>query len=104
MAISNQRIQQIGKDGISFYMKDYADHGIRKLTHLSGIEFLHRFCLHILPSRFVRIRYYGILCSKMKKVLRPEDQKAILVNETFQERLKRLTYFDVYQCPKCKKG
>ena len=104
VAINNQRIQNIDKDGVSFFMKDYGDHGIRKLTHLAGVEFLHRFCLHILPSRFVRIRYYGILSSKMKKVLRPEDQKAITVNETSQERLKRLTNFDVYQCPKCKKG
>ena len=104
VAISNQRIQNIDHDGVRFFMKDYTDHGIRKLTHLSGIEFLHRFCLHILPSRFVRIRYYGILSSKMKKVLHLEDQKAVPVNETSQQRLKRLTDFDVYQCPNCKKG
>jgi hypothetical protein len=103
VAISNQRIQHIDKDGVSFYMKDYADHGVRKLTHLSGVAFLHRFCLHILPSRFVRIRYYGILSSKMKRDRRPE-QKVVPVKETSQDRLKRLTKFDVYQCPYCKKG
>jgi len=28
---------------------------------LVATEFLHRFCLHILPSEFQRIRHYGIL-------------------------------------------
>jgi hypothetical protein len=104
VAISNQRIQHVDDDGVSFYMKDYADKGRQKLTHLSGEEFLHRFCLHILPSRFVRIRYYGILSSKLKKELRPEKSITVAKKETSQERLKRLTKFDIYQCPRCKKG
>ena len=104
VAISNQRIQHIDKDGVLFYMKDYADQGKRKLTHLSGVEFLHRYCLHILCKRFVRIRYYGILSSKIKKDFKPEKQKAARIKETPQDRLKRLTQFDVYQCPYCKIG
>jgi hypothetical protein len=79
VAISNQRIQHIDKEGVRFYRKDYADQGVRKLTHLSGVEFLHRFCLHILPARFIRIWYFGILSSKMKRDLRPERQKAVPV-------------------------
>jgi hypothetical protein len=91
-------------------MKDYADHGVRKLAHLSGVEFLHRFSLHILPRRFVRIRYFGIVSSKIKKSFNPEKEKAVPENEispvkeTSQDRLNRLTQFDVYQCPYCKKG
>jgi hypothetical protein len=104
VAISNQRIQNIDKDGVSFQMKDYADQGKQKMTHLDGVEFLHRFSLHILPKRFVRIRYFGILSSKMKRELKPEKRKTVTVTETSQERLKRLTQFDVYQCPYCKKG
>ena len=33
---------------------------------LAGIEFLRRFCLHILPPRFRRIRHYGILSNYHK--------------------------------------
>jgi hypothetical protein len=40
----------------------------------------------------------------MKKEFKPEKQKAVPVKETSQDRLKRLTKFDVYQCPYCKKG
>ena len=104
VAIGNQRIQNIDKDGVSFQMKDYADQGRQKMAHLDGVEFLHRFSLHILPKRFVRIRYFGILGSKMKRELKPEKQKTVVLTETSQERLKRLTQFDVYQCPYCKKG
>ena len=110
VAISNQRIQQIDKEGVDFHMKDYADQGKRKLTHLSGVAFLHRFTLHILPRRFVRIRYFGIVSSKIKKSFNPEQEKAVPVKkilpvkETSQDRLKRLTQFDIYQCPFCKQG
>jgi hypothetical protein len=110
VAISNQRLQHIDKDGVNFYMKDYADQGKRKLTHLSGIEFLHRFSLHILPRRFVRIRYFGIVSSKIKKSFHPLQEKAVPVKvispvkESSQDRLKRLTQFDIYQCPYCKQG
>ncbi len=106
VAISNQRIQQIDKGGVTFQMKDYADHSKQKPIHLEGVEFLRRFSMHILPKGFVRIRYFGILSSKMKSVLKPETLKPVrvAVKETPQDRLKRLLQFDVYQCPYCKKG
>ncbi len=110
VAISNQRIQHIDKDGVDFHMKDYADHGKRKLTHLSGVEFVHRFSLHILPRHFVRIRYFGIVSSKIKKSFNPGKEKTVPVKEiapvkeSSQDRLKRLTRFDIYQCPYCKIG
>src|SRR5437763_7825728 len=34
---------------------------------LSGEEFLQRFLLHVLPDRFVRIRYYGLLANRHRE-------------------------------------
>ena len=91
-------------------MKDYADQGKQKLTNLGGVEFSHRFTLHILPRRFVRIRYFGIVSSKIKKKFNPEKEKTVPakeispIKEPSQDRLKRLTQFDVYQCPYCPQG
>lgn len=105
VAISNHRIQNIDDEGVSFFYKDYKDKSKRKLTKLTGTEFLRRFCMHILPKGFVKIRYYGILSGKYKKktvLLRKKSKKPEL--ESVQERLKRLTGFDVYSCPVCKKG
>lgn len=106
IAISNQRIQNIDDSGITFWYKDYKDNSKKKLTKLSGVEFLRRFCLHILPSRFVKIRYYGILSSRQKDQLRPLQAKKpeMKVKETLQERILRITGFDRYQCPFCKTG
>ena len=106
IAICNQRIQNIDDSGITFWYKDYKDNRKKKLTKLSGVEFLRRFCLHILPYRFVKIRYYGILSSKQKDQLRPLQAKKpeTKVKETLQERILRITGFDRYQCPFCKTG
>ena len=62
--------------------------------------------MHILPKRFVKIRYYGILSTKQKDRVRsllakkPETK----VIETRQERIVRLTGFDSSMCPVCKTG
>ena len=105
VAISNQRIQHVDTENVHFTYKDYRDKAKRKPTSMTGVEFLRRFCMHILPKGFVKIRYYGILSSRYKKktalfrVIKPERPK-----ESVQERIKRLTGVDVYQCPFCKKG
>jgi hypothetical protein len=61
-------------------------------NYLSGEEFLRRFCMHILPHRFVKIRYYGILGSRYKKEVQPFKDKPDLTKavETHQERVIRL--------------
>ncbi len=78
---------------------------------MEGNEFLRRYCMHILPKRFVKIRRYGIYNHTTKRNLdlqfvpeKPNKKKSEQKKETSQELLKRLTGFDVYQCPFCKKG
>ena len=46
----------------------YRKGGARYELTLTDQEFIRRFCLHILPGRFTRIRHYGILSSSLKKV------------------------------------
>jgi hypothetical protein len=58
VAITNQRIINIDDNGVTFMHKDYTDGAKQKPITLSGVEFLRRFCLHILPRRFVKIRRY----------------------------------------------
>ena len=105
VAISNNRIQNIDKENVSFPYKDYSDNTKRKLTALTGIEFLRRFSMHILPKGFVKIRYYGILSNRFcKQTAMYRKAKQDRSTETVQQRLERLTDFDVYQCPYCKIG
>jgi len=105
VAISNHRIQNIDDQNVSFDYKDYKDNGKRKLTTLSGAEFLRRFCMHILPKGFVKVRYYGILSNRFsKQTTMYRKAWGHQSDETPQQRFERLTGFDVYQCPYCKKG
>ncbi len=60
VAISNPRILDITDTHVKFIAKDYRDRAKQKVVHIDGVEFLRRFCLHIMPKRFVRIRKYGI--------------------------------------------
>jgi hypothetical protein len=69
IAISNHRIQSIDNGKVVFQYKDYGDDGKAKTMTLTATEFLRRFCLHILPKGFRKIRHYGILSSRNKKNL-----------------------------------
>jgi hypothetical protein len=66
VAISNHRLVAVDHSSVSFRWKDYR-HGsqVRTLT-LDVDEFLRRFLLHVLPKRFVRIRYFGFLASRCR--------------------------------------
>jgi hypothetical protein len=66
VAITNSRLEALDcQNGtVTFRYKDYAHQSqIRSMT-LSLAEFLRRFCLHILPLRFVKIRHYGLLSNR----------------------------------------
>jgi hypothetical protein len=60
VAISNHRLLGVDDEAVTFRFKDYRSRRARSLT-LPLPEFARRFLLHVLPKRFVRIRYYGFL-------------------------------------------
>ena len=66
VAISNHRIVDINEHNVHFRYKDYRQKGKNKVMQLAGTEFLRRFCLHILPPGFRRMRHYGILSNTRK--------------------------------------
>ena len=105
IAISNNRIVQMTEQAVTFRVKDYDDGEKIKPVTLKGEEFLRRFCLHILPRRFVRIRYYGIYSSRFRhNAFKPDEKMVIKVRETVAGRIERLTCYNVLLCPVCKKG
>lgn len=106
VAISNTRIKNIDERGVTFSFRDYAHNANQKLMTLTGVEFLRRFAMHILPRGFVKIRYYGILTSTYRKQVKPLKTKPDIVQltETREQRMVRLTGFDSCKCPRCKAG
>jgi hypothetical protein len=67
VAISPRRLLALTATAVTFGYKDYADgHGPKTLT-LALPEFVRRFCLHLLPERFVKIRHYGLLGNRQRQ-------------------------------------
>ena len=64
VAISNSRILAYENHQVRFRWRDYADSNRVKECTLDGQEFLRRFLLHVLPERFVRIRYFGFFANR----------------------------------------
>jgi hypothetical protein len=81
---------------------------------LKANEFIRRFLLHVLPSRYVRIRHFGLLANRKCKAnialcrqILGDTQTEIQQNdrkETWQEQLLRICGIDVTLCPICQKG
>lgn len=109
IAISNHRLKSISDGQITFSYKDYRDGGKKKEMTLSSGEFLRRFCLHILPHGYMKIRHYGILSSRKKPQLKALQERLGVANQTEEPTdYKHITLtklgFDIDQCPCCKTG
>jgi hypothetical protein len=65
IAISNRRLVALNDKGVTFKWKDYRRDGPDRygVMTLDTHEFIRRFLMHVLPQRFHRIRYYGLLTS-----------------------------------------
>ena len=113
VAISNQSIINISGTHVKFIAKDYRENAKKKPARLTGHEFLRRFCQHILPEHFVKIRYFGIYNATTRRNLEVQfknpsiddiEKKQVVKNETAVECLKRVLGVDVTLCPVCKTG
>lgn len=114
IAISNNRILTIQNGNVSFLWRDYADNNRQKTMTLKAEEFIRRFLLHVLPSRYVRIRHFGLLANRNRKDNIASCRESLGTGktvtkengrqETWQEQLLRICGIDVTACPVCKKG
>jgi len=100
VAISNHRIKSIENGNVSFEYKDYRHGETKKVMELSGIEFIRRFSMHILPKGFTRIRHYGILSStgKLNSIALIRAQ---LPEVVIPEKIYTTIDFDHLLCPCC---
>lgn len=112
VAISNNRIVGIDKNSVTIKYKNYGENSKEKLMTMTGIEFIRRFLMHVLPKGFVKLRHYGILSNRNKKTkleLCRKLTKSIKILSKFKslttaEIFKLITGKDITKCPVCKKG
>ena len=111
VALSNDRLVEHGDGRVRFRWKDYADHDRVKILTLEADEFIRRFLLHILPSRFVRIRHFGLLANRARarQVARARQLLDAPPGEPARPEsvfvlMQRLTGIDFSRCPLCGDG
>lgn len=115
VALSNDRIVKLEKEQVTFRYRDSTDHNRIKYMTLPVFEFMRRFLLHILPDQFVKIRHYGLLSNRHRKIQLHQCRQllgvAVMEEEPptptrvgWQELLQRLTGVDPTRCPYCEKG
>jgi hypothetical protein len=113
VGISNQRIVSADNRSVVFSYIDRKDNNTRKLLPLSSLVFAKRFILHILPSRFVKIRYFGFLANCVRKKLAPIVSDSVtkelgidqeMIPQSFEVAIYTATCLrKEYRCPKCGK-
>ena len=65
VALSNNRLRQFANGNVTFKYKDSATQQI-KLCTVTAEEFIRRFLQHVLPPRFIKVRYYGLLSPRQR--------------------------------------
>lgn len=105
VAISNHRIVDYRNDQVTFRYKD-PDSGKQRYQTFSAEEFIRRFLQHVLPHRFVKVRYYGflspgnrLLLQKIRKLLVVKIKKGDDTQPNTEKAAARQT--PSIPCPEC---
>ena len=111
IAISNYRIIKVEDDEVHFWYKEYKENNEKKIMALLVLDFIRRFLLHVLPKRYTRIRYFGLLAHRNKKLMLEAclefyrlKQKTKEISKGVDEIILELTGTDIHTCPKCRSG
>jgi len=113
VAISNERLVSCDTNSVRFRYQDYAHGNRRKVLSLEPPEFLRRFVLHVLPRGFTRIRHYGLIANRNKRVLLAHARAALNAPapastappaESVTAFWQRIAGIDIERCPYCRHG
>lgn len=112
VALSNDRILQVEDGEITLSYRDRKDGDRKKALPLDPHEFIRRFLLHVLPDGFMRIRHFGFLANRSKKLALAQCRRLLKIDgtspqspkESAKDLLLRLTGIDLSRCPCCHEG
>lgn len=108
IAITNARIQSVSPDKIRFSAKDYRT-GKTRIVELNTTEFIRRLLMHVLPSGFQKIRYFGFLNNRSRKnnlkiifkIQGHQQFKAKFTGKSVSAVMKEVWNYDISKCPCC---
>jgi hypothetical protein len=102
VAISNHRLVSLADGRITFRWRDSAHKNKQRVMSLTVEEFLRRFLLHVLPRRFVRIRYFGFFAHRHRAELVPLCFQLLTSAASLHVRIcDPSAAHPMWQCPRC---
>ena len=108
VAISDARIVKVTPTHVTFSWRDRDNSYQKKTQTLPGDQFLKRFIDHIVPPYFRRIRHYGFLSTRNKKMAPANIRKHLKVDAPPPATLSRAQVLElrfgkrsVLQCKEC---
>jgi Putative transposase/Transposase zinc-binding domain len=112
VALSNDRILQVEHGEVTLSYRDRRDGNRKKTMTLQAGDFIRRFLLHVLPDGFMRVRHFGFLANRSKKLALAQCRKLLKLNpalpicpkESVKNLMLKLTGIDLSRCPYCREG
>lgn len=100
VAISNNRIEDFQDGKVTFRYQD--NKGTWHRPTLAAEKFISRFLQHVLPYRFVKVRYYGFLSPRKRQLLEAIKELFNFVSqESNGSGTSPVAAVRVMRCPKC---
>lgn len=109
IAISNSRILSVSEDTVTFSARGKKPDEPKRQITLAHTEFIRRYLMHVLPSGFQKIRYYGFLNNRyktrnLKRIFKLQGHqrfKARYTGLSMTDLLKTIWNLDIHTCPEC---
>jgi hypothetical protein len=116
VALSNNRIIAVAQTAegprVTFSYRDRKQGDCARTMTLQADEFIRRFLLHVLPNGFMRIRHFGFLANRSRKLkldrcrklLGLERQPSPTAKKSARQLMRETTGVDLSRCPVCHLG
>ena len=108
IAISDHRLVSIDERQVFFRWKNYRTGAQQQTMSLTGVEFVRRWLLHVLPHGLMRIRHYGFLANCHRRVKLAQIRNclshctATISSESFETSPRMSPGVpEASNCPKC---
>lgn len=109
IAISNNRILSVTENETTFSARGKKPGDPKRQVTLANTEFIRRYLMHVLPSGFQKVRYYGFLNNRMKStklklIFRLQGYQKFrqrYAGLSMAELLKAVWNLDIRICPEC---
>ena len=101
VAISNNRLCKLENGNVTFSYKESASEQLKHCT-VTAAEFIRRFLQHVLPHRFIKVRYYGLLSPAHRQLLQKARQLLSASTKPKRADLKTTKPLALLSCPLCR--